>query len=86
MSASALFLSRLQFVWVIGRHIILPAFTAGAGAVDRTHRCARRQAARLKICTKATIKQAVNDHYGPIRRTTRPVLAGRSPSIDLERS
>jgi len=34
MSASALFLSRLQFVWVIGRHIILPAFTAGAGAVE----------------------------------------------------
>jgi cytochrome d ubiquinol oxidase subunit I len=29
MSTSALFLSRLQFVWVIGWHILLPAFTVG---------------------------------------------------------
>jgi hypothetical protein len=29
MNASALLLSQLQFVWVIGWHILLPAFTVG---------------------------------------------------------
>ncbi len=29
MTAGALLLSRLQFVWVIAWHILLPAFTAG---------------------------------------------------------
>jgi cytochrome d ubiquinol oxidase subunit I len=29
MNATALFLSRLQFAWVIGWHILLPAFTVG---------------------------------------------------------
>lgn len=29
MDMSALLLSRLQFVWVIGWHILLPAFTVG---------------------------------------------------------
>ena len=32
MTAGALFLSRLQFVWVIGWHILLPAFTVGCAS------------------------------------------------------
>ena len=32
MSFDPVFLSRLQFAWVIGWHILLPAFTVGAAA------------------------------------------------------
>ena len=32
MDLDPLFLSRLQFAWVIGWHILLPAFTVGLAA------------------------------------------------------
>ena len=32
MSLDPVFFSRLQFAWVIGWHILLPAFTVGMGA------------------------------------------------------
>jgi cytochrome bd ubiquinol oxidase subunit I len=32
MDFDPVFLSRLQFAWVIGWHILLPAFTVGAAA------------------------------------------------------
>jgi cytochrome d ubiquinol oxidase subunit I len=32
MTLDPLLLSRIQFAWVIGWHILLPAFTVGAGS------------------------------------------------------
>jgi hypothetical protein len=37
MTLDPLILSRVQFVWVIGWHILLPAFTIGLGAAPERY-------------------------------------------------
>jgi hypothetical protein len=74
MDFDPVFLSRLQFAWVIGWHILLPAFTVGAAAFI----------AVLEGFSLATRRER-SFHNRPLRESINPTLQSEWCVLEFEK-
>ena len=92
MELDAVFLSRVQFAWVVAWHILLPAFTVGlASYIAVLEGCTSSRGARRLSAPLAVLDQDLRGlvrhgrrlrhrHAVPVRHQLEPLLATRRPT------